>query len=64
MSLSKNKFKAKMSQKDQDNIDRHSEKKNIRNQIKIESIVLLFSTIAVTGLAVFFIFWLFVVHII
>jgi hypothetical protein len=30
----------------------------------MESIVLLFSTIAVTGLAVFIIFWLFVVHII
>jgi len=58
------KFKAKMPQKDQDSIDRHSEKKNIRNQFKMESIVLLFSTIAVTGLAVFIIFWLFVVHII
>jgi len=53
-----------MPQKDQDSIDRHSEKKNIRNQFKMESIVLLFSTIAVTGLAVFIIFWLFVVHII
>jgi len=52
-----------MSQKDQDSIDRHSEKKKIRNQFKMESIVLLFSTIAVTGLAVFTIFWLFVVHI-
>jgi hypothetical protein len=53
-----------MSQTDQDNIDRHSKKKKIRNQIKMESIVLLFSTIAVTGLVVFIIFWLFVVHII
>jgi hypothetical protein len=53
-----------MPQKDQDILDRHSEKKKIRNQFKMESIVLLFSTIAVTGLAVFIIFWLFVVHII
>jgi hypothetical protein len=53
-----------MSQTDQDSIDRHSKKMKIRNQIKMESIVLLLSTIAVTGLAVFIIFWLFVVHII
>ena len=39
-------------------------KKKIRNQIRMESIVLLLSTIAVTGLAVFIIFWLFVVHVI
>jgi len=56
------KYKSKMSQTDPDNIDRHSKKKKIRNQIKMESVVLLFSTIAVTGLAVFIIFWLFVVH--
>jgi hypothetical protein len=53
-----------MSQTDQDSTDRHSKKKNIRNQIKMESIILMFSTIAVTGLVVFIIFWLFVVHII
>ena len=53
-----------MSQTDQDSIDRHSKKTKIRNQIKMEAIVLLFSTIAVTGLVVFIIFWLFVVHII
>jgi hypothetical protein len=53
-----------MSQTDQDSIDRHSKKKKIRNQINMESVFLLFSTIAVTGLAVFIIFWLFVVHII
>lgn len=53
-----------MSQTDQDSINRHSKKKKIRNQIKMESMVLLLSTIAVTGLAVFIIFWLFVVHII
>jgi hypothetical protein len=62
--LSKAKFISQMSQTDQDSIDRHSKKTKIRNQIKMESIVLLFSTIAVTGLAVFIIFWLFVVHII
>jgi len=53
-----------MSQTDQDSFDRHSKKTKIRNQIKMEAIVLLFSTIAVTGFVVFIIFWLFVVHII
>ena len=53
-----------MPQKNQDSIDRHSKKTKIRNQIKMESIVMLFSTIAVTGLAGFIIFWLLVVHII
>ncbi len=62
--VKKVKFKSKMPQKDQDSIDRPLKKTKIRNQIKMESIVMLFSTIAVTGLAVFIIFWLFVVHII
>jgi hypothetical protein len=53
-----------MSKTDQDSIDGHSKKKKIRNQIKMESIVLLISTLAVTGLVVFIIFWLFVVHVI
>jgi hypothetical protein len=53
-----------MSQTEQDSIDQHTPKKEIQHQIKMESIVLLISTIAVTGFAVFIIFWLFVVHII
>ena len=51
-----------MSQTDQESINRHPKKTDVRNQIKMESIALLFSTIAVTIFAIFIIFWLFVVH--
>ena len=51
-----------MSQIDQEHINRHPKKTKNRDQIKMESIALLFSTIAVTIFAVFIIFWLFVVH--
>ena len=56
------KFKSTMSQIDQEHINRHPKKTKNRDQIKMESIVLLFSTIAVTIFAIFIIFWLFVVH--
>jgi hypothetical protein len=51
-----------MSQTDQESFNQHPEETKVRNQIKMASIVLLFSTIAVTGLVIFIIFWLFVVH--
>ena len=51
-----------MSQTNQESVNRHPEETKVRNQVKMESIVLLFSTIAVTIFAIFIIFWLFVVH--
>jgi hypothetical protein len=51
-----------MSQTDQENLNEHPKETTVHNQIKMTSVVLLFSTIAVTGLVIFIIFWLFVVH--